>query len=73
MSRAACSRPGAPGRGQRGDEIGLRAQDRAVVESFQRIGRERRAGRGDVDDELGRARRRRALGRAEALDDAIIG
>ena len=40
---------------------------------FQRIGRERRAGRGDVDDQLGRAGGRRALGRPEALDDAIVG
>ncbi len=54
-------------------EIGLRAQNRAVVENFERIGDKRRAGRRNVDDELGLARRRRALGRPKALDDAVIG
>ena len=63
----------APGGAARGDEIGLRAQDDAVVEDLQRVGGERRAGGGDVDDELGRAGGRRAFGRAEALDDAVIG
>jgi hypothetical protein len=41
-------------------EIGLRAQNRAVVENFERIGEKRRAGRRDIDDELGLARRRRS-------------
>ena len=38
---------------------------------FRWLARKRRAGRGDVDDDIGRARRRRALGGAEALDDAV--
>ena len=57
----------------RGDQIGLAAQDHAVVEHPQTIGGERRARRGDVDDQLGAAGRRRTFGRACALDDAVIG
>ena len=62
----------APGRAARGHEIGLRAQDGAVVDDLQAVGGERRAGGGDVDDQLGGARRRRAFGRARAFDDAVI-
>ena len=58
---------------KRGDEISLRAEDHSVIENFQRIGGERGAGRRDIDDRLGRAGCRRTFGRAEALDDAIIG
>src|ERR1700730_3749931 len=54
-------------------EIGLRAQNRTVVENFERIGGKCRAGRRNIDDELGLARRWCALGRAKALDDAVIG
>ena len=35
------------------------------------VGAQRRAGRGDVDDDVGQTRRRRALGGAQALDDAV--
>ena len=35
------------------------------------IGEKCRAGRRDIDDQLGLARRRCALGRAKALDDAV--
>ena len=52
------------------------ASDASITPSssiFQRIRRERRAGRRDVDDDLGRAGSRRAFGRAEAFDDAVIG
>ena len=44
----------------------------SVIERLQRVRRERRAGRGDVDDELGRARGGRAFGCAEALNNSII-
>ena len=47
------------------------SQDHAVGQHFQPVGAQRRAGRGDVDDDVGRAGRRRALGGAEALDDAV--
>ena len=75
-----CDRAGAarsrdaprPSGGARGDEIGLRAQDDAVVDDFEPVGGKRRAGGGDVDDQLGGAGRRRAFGRAGAFDDAII-
>ena len=73
MSRAACLAFAPPGRGERGDQRRLRAQDRSVVEGLERIGFERRAGGGDVDDEFGRAGGGRALGRAEALDNAVVG
>ena len=56
----------------RGDEVRLRAQDDAVIDHLQPVGRERRAGGGDVDDQLGGAGRRRAFGRAEAFDDAVV-
>ena len=49
---SACgSRACAPVGVSRGDEVGLRAQDDAVVEDLQRVGGERRAGGGDVDDQ----------------------
>ena len=73
IARAATRAHGAPRRRERSDEIGLRAQDHAVVEHLQRVGGERRAGRGDVDDQFGGAGGRRALGRAQAFDDAIVG
>ena len=57
----------------RRDQVGLRAQDHAVVDHLERVGGERRAGRGDVDDQLGGAGRRRAFGRARAFDDAVVG
>ena len=56
----------------RGDEVGLAAQDHAVVEHLEAVGGERRAGGGDVDDHLGGADRRRAFGGAGAFDDAVI-
>ena len=37
----------------RGGKIGLRAQDHAVLQHLQVVRRERRAGRGDVDDGIG--------------------
>ena len=40
--------------------------------TFSAVRRERRAGGGDVDDQLGGAGGRRAFGRAEALDDAVV-
>ena len=49
------------------------SQHDAVVEDFQRVGRKRRTRRGDVHDDLGRARSRRAFGRAQAFDDAVVG
>ena len=62
----------APGRGAGGDEIGLRAQDYAILDHLEAVRGERRAGRGDVDDQLGGAGGGRAFGRAGALDDAVI-
>ena len=61
-----------PGRGACGDEIGLRAQDDAVLDHFQSVGGKRGARRGDIDDHFGGAGRRRALGGAGAFDDAIV-
>ena len=70
-----CGLPGPrrPGRPGRRHEIGLGAQDQAVVEDLQSVGGERRAGGGDVDHQLGRASAGRAFGGAEALDDPVIG
>ena len=62
-----------PGGGVGGDQVGLRSQDHAVVEHLEAVGLERGAGGGDVDDQLGEAGGRRALGGAEALDDAVAG
>ena len=62
----------APLRLQRGHKIGLRAQDNAVIDDFQRIGAQSRAARRDIDDDLGLPRRRRALCRAQTLDDAVV-
>ena len=71
--RRAISRSASPQAAARdGHEIGLRAQDDAVVDDLERVGGERRAGGGDVDDQLGGARRRRAFGRARAFDDAVV-
>ena len=61
-----------PGGRPRGDEIGLRAQDHAVLDHLEPVGGERRAGGGDVDDQFGGAGGRRAFGRAGALDDAVV-
>ena len=55
----------APVGGARGDQVGLRAQDHAVLDDLEAVGSERRAGRGDVDDEFGRTGGRRGFGRAE--------
>ena len=41
--------------------------------TFSPLARERRAGRRDVDDEVGGAGGGRAFGRAEALDDPVVG
>ncbi len=38
--------PAAPGRAQRGDQIGLRAQDDAIVEDLEAVGGKRRTRRG---------------------------
>ena len=54
-------------------QIGLRAQDHAVLDHLEAVGGERRAGGRDVDDQLGGAGRRRALGRARAFHDAVVG
>ena len=54
-------------------QVGLRAQDHAVLDHLEPVGGERRARRGDVDDQLGGAGRRRALGRARAFDDPVVG
>ena len=75
--RASMARAGSPDRrapigAERGHEIGLRAQDHPSSRILERVGGERRAGGGDVDDQFRAARRRRALGRAEAFDDAIV-
>ena len=40
--------------------------------TFSAVGGERRAGGGDVDDQLGGAGGRRAFGRARAFDDAVV-
>ena len=40
-------------------------------EDLQVVGLQRRAGRGDVDDDVGRAGGRSAFGGAEAFDDAV--
>jgi len=53
-------------------EVGLAAQDHAVVEHLEAVGGERRAGGGDIDDHLGGAHRRRAFGGAGAFDDPVI-
>ena len=52
-------------------QAGLRAQDHAVGQHLEMIGAQRRAGRGDVDNHVGRAGGRRAFRGAQALDDAI--
>ena len=70
----AVARSAAPQCGRaRGHQIGLRAQDHAVVDHLEAVGGERRAGRRDVDDELGGAGRRRRFGRARALHDPVVG
>ena len=68
MSRCAAL----PGRRARGDEVGLRAQDHAVVDHLEPVGGERGAGRGDVDDHFRGAGGRRAFGGAGAFDDAVV-
>ena len=60
------------GRARR-DQIGLRAQDHAVLDHLEPVGGERRAGRRDVDDEFGGAGGRRGLGRARAFHDPVVG
>ncbi len=62
----------------RGDQIGLAFQHHAIIEHAQAVGGQRRAGGGDVDDQLGGADRGRALGGAGAfhnpvVDDAVRG
>ena len=56
----------------RGHEVGLAAQDHAVVEHLEAVGVERGAGGGDVDDHLGSSDRRRAFRGAGAFDDAVV-
>ena len=56
----------------RGHQIGLAAQDHAVIEHLQAVGGERRTGRCDIDDHLGGTDRRCTLGRTGALDDAVV-
>ena len=73
MARADCLACGPQGAASEATSVACDLQDDAVVERFQRIRSQRRAGRRNVDDELGRARGGRAFGRAEALDDAIVG
>ena len=63
----------APVGGAGGEQIGLRAQDHAVVDHLEAVGGERRAGRGDVDDELGGAGGGRGFGRARAFHDPVVG
>ena len=57
----------------RGQQMRLRLQDQPILQHLQMIGAERRAGGGDVDDQLGGAGGGRGLGRADALDDAVAG
>ncbi len=54
-------------------KFALGPQDHAIVEDFERIRCERAAGRGDIDDQLRRAGRGGAFGRAEAFDNTIVG
>jgi len=61
-----------PRRGQGGGELGLAPQNHAVGEDFEIVRGEGRACGGDVDHELGAARRRRALGGAGRLDDTVV-
>src|SRR5579862_2699848 len=61
-----------PVRFARRNEVGLAAQDYAVVEHFQSVGGKGRSGRRNVDDHLGGADRRRAFGRTQALDNAVV-
>ena len=61
MARAACLAFGPQGAVSEAIRVACERRIVAVVEGFQRIRRERRAGGGDVDDELGRARGGRAL------------
>ena len=53
------------------DEAGLRSQDNPVRQHFQMVGAQRRTGRRDVDDHIGRTGGGRALRRPEAFDDAV--
>ena len=62
-----------PLRATRGEEMGLRLQDQAILKHLQMIGGERGAGRGDVDDQLRRAGRGRSFRGADAFHDAVAG
>src|SRR6185437_12207939 len=62
-----------PLRATRGEEMGLRLQDQAILKHLQMIGGERGAGRGDVDNQLSRACRRRSFRGADAFKDAVAG
>ena len=66
------ARRAVPVGGQRGGQLRLAFQDRAVFQHLQAIGRQRRAGGGDVHDRFGGAGGGRAFGGAGAFDDAII-
>ncbi len=72
FSAAARAAPAPIGVEARG-ELGLALQDGAVLQHLQPVGRQRRAGRGDVDNGFGRAGGGRAFGGAGAFDDAVIG
>ncbi len=63
---------GGPFGAQAGGQLGLALQDQAVGQDLQAVGRQGRAGGGDVDDQLRRARRRRAFGGAAGFDDAVV-
>src|SRR5262249_32023249 len=56
----------------RRDEVRLRTQDEAVLHHLEGVGGERRAGGGDVDDQLGGAGGGRRFGGAGALHDAVV-
>ena len=53
-----------PRRHLRRDQIGLGPQDDAVLQHLEAVGGKRRSRRGDVDDDVGGAGRRRPFGGA---------
>ena len=57
----------------RGHQIGLRLQHHPVIQHFQAVGLQRRAGGGDIDDQFGLACGGRAFGCPQAFNDAVVG
>ncbi len=64
---------GRPAGPQRGGELGLALQDDPVGQDLQAVGGQGRPGGGDVDDQLGGARRRGPLGGARRFGDPVVG